>query len=461
MNFAPVRRLSEAALKSPFWNEAAETMPREKIDALHLHRLKRLVHYVYEHSAFYRARFDEAGLKPADIRTLEDFKTKVPITDKSDFIQMQQDNPPYGPTQSLPDEVISHHAETSGTTGIPLSIPYSMYDTVRYGESWAYAYWATGIRPSDSFYFAFGWGNFAGFWSAYWGVRRFGGRMISGGGLNTEGHIQAIQRLKPTVLISTPTFALRMAAVAQDMGVDIADSSIRYTMHAGEPGPTALPAMKAAIMEAWGAKNAGELLGIAEIDAFAPCNSIGDGCHVNEMDCFAWVMDPVTGKEVGEGEIGENVITSYVNNAQPLLNYRSHDLVRPRMSCPSGRTWMKLEGSVLGRTDFMISLRGTNVYPTAVENIIGSIDGVSSNYELHLDRKDGNDEMEIRFEPEKSVDEGSWTGLADDVARRIQEALMVRVGVTPVAPESLPRYDLKTKRIFDNRPKDFRRALDR
>ena len=453
--------LSAKAMDSPFWNPTAETMPREKIDALHTHRLRRVVAYAYDNSPHYRRTFDEIGLKPDDIRSIEDFKAKVPLTDKKDFLAAQKDHPPYGPVRALPHDMIVHHAETTGTTGAPLAIPYSMYDTVRYGESWCPAFWATGIRPADSFYFAFGWGNFAGFWSAYWGVRRFGSRVISGGGLNTEGHIKAIQRLRPTVLLSTPTYALRLAAVAREMGVDLADGSIRFTMHAGEPGPTALPVVKRQLLDAWGAENAGELLGSAEIDAFAPSNSIGDGVHVDEMCVFSWVIDPETGKEVAEGEVGEHIVTSYTNSAQPLLNYRTHDLVRPRYSCPSGRTWLKFEGAVLGRTDFMVTLRGTNVYPTAVENLLGATAGVSSNYEIHLTRPAESDQMEIRFEPDPGIPEAVGAALAEAVAGRLRDGLMVRVDVTPVAPESLPRYDLKTKRVFDQRPKDFRRALDR
>ena len=167
-----LRRYSQRAMESPFWNELAETMPRDRLDHLHLIRLKKLIRYVYDNSAFYQRRFKEIGLEPTDICSLEDYRTKVPLTDKDDFLQMQEDQPPYGLTQAMPAEFIAHHAETSGTTGVPLAIPYSLYDTVRYGESWCPAFWATGIRPSDSFYFAFGWGNFAGFWSAYWGVSK-------------------------------------------------------------------------------------------------------------------------------------------------------------------------------------------------------------------------------------------------------------------------------------------------
>lgn len=461
MSAVTLGAMSPQSLGRPFWNQRTETMGRARLDALHLERLQKLVAYAYEHSAFYRRKFDAVGLRPADIRTLDDFKRRVPVTDKSEFIGLQQQRPPYGDTLALPPEQIAHHCETSGTTGIPLAIPYSMYDTVRYGESWVYGYWALGIRPSDSFYFAFGWGNFAGFWSAYWGARRLGCRVISGGGLDTKGHIQAIERMKPTVLVSTPTFALRIAAVAREMGVDLSQSSIRYTYHAGEPGPTALPGMREQIESAWGAR-AGELLGIAEIDAMAPGCPLGDGVHVNEMNCFTWSMDPNTGEEAAHGEIGENIVTSYANTAQPLLNYRTHDLVRRRNNtCGCGRTWAKFDGAVLGRTDFMVTVRGTNVYQTAVENILNRIAGISMHYELVLTHEDGNDAMTVRFEPQPDVPQAQWDALAGEASNRIHEALHVRLRCAPVQPGTLPRFELKTKRIIDQRPKELRRALDR
>lgn len=457
---APISYLTEKAAKARYWNEFIETMPRAELDALHLKKLQKLVAYVYEYSPFYRRRFDEVGLKPGDIRSLEDFRRKVPITDKADFLHLQQERPPYGDTLTLPREMLAHHVETSGSTGLPLAVPYSAVDTERVGESWTYGFWAHGIRPSDSFYFAFNWGNFAGFWSCYFGARRMGCRIISGGGADSKGHIATIKRLKPTVLISTPTFALRLAEVAKEMGEDIANSSIRYTYHAGEPGPFALPAMKAAIDEAWGA-DSGELLGIAEIEAFGPGCARRDGIHVNEMAVYSWSMDPASGEETPDGEIGENIISSYTYSAQPLLNYRSHDLVRRVRDCPCGCTWDKFDGVVLGRTDFMVTVRGTNVYQAAVENIIGTVDGVSPFYQLVLDREGSNDKMTVEFEPAKTVAEADWPVLAREVEERIRKALHVRLESRPMAPETLPRYDLKTKRIIDNRPKELRRALDR
>ncbi len=454
--------LGKSGQESRFWNEYTETLPRHQLDALHLQRLQAMVEYAYRCSPFYRKKFDACGLKPSDIQSIEDFKRKVPLTDKSEFIKLQLEAPPYGPTLALPFEFVAHHCETSGTTGKPLGIPYSAYDTVRYGESWVYGWWGLGIRPSDTLYFAFGWGNFAGFWSAYWGARRLGCRVISGGGLDTKGHIQTILRLRPTVLISTPTFALRMATVAAEMGVDLTQSSIKFTYHAGEPGPTALPAMRAAIEKAWGAKS-GELLGIAEVDALAPGCPNGDGVHVNEMNSFTWSMNPDTGAEVADGEVGENIVTSFANTAQPLLNYRSHDLVRRRTNCSCGRTWVKFEGSVLGRSDFMMTVRGTNVYQTAVENLIGQMPEVSNSYELVLTNEDGNDVMTIHFEPTAVFADKPelWSDIEKRLSDRIHEGLHVRLRAVAVAPGSMPRYELKTKRIVDQRPKQFRRALDR
>jgi phenylacetate-CoA ligase len=457
---APISYLTEAAQGARYWNAHTETMPREALDGLHLEKLQHLVAYVHAYSAYYKRKFDEIGLKPEHIASIDDFKKRVPITDKNDFIRFQQERPPYGDTIAVPLEMVAHHVETSGSTGVPLAVPYTAYDTERVGESWTYGFWAHGIRPVDSFYFAFNWGNFAGFWSCYFGARRMGCRVISGGGADSQGHIANIVRLKPTVLISTPTFALRLAQVAEEMGVDIAASSIARTYHAGEPGPFALPAMKKRIDKAWGA-DSGELLGIAEIEAFAPGCAMRDGVHVNEMNVFCWSIDPMSGEETVAGEIGENIISSYSYSGQPLLNYRSHDLVRRVENCSCGVTWTKLDGVVLGRTDFMIALRGTNVYPTAVENIIGEIEGVSPFFQLVLDREAENDRMTVEFEPAKDLPEAQWADLAATIEARVHAALHVRLETKAMAPESLPRYDLKTRRVIDNRPKEFQRTLER
>lgn len=457
---AKIETFTPAAQRSRYWNRYMETLPRAKLDALHLRKLQLLLRYAYEHSAFYRATFDKAGLKPGDVRSLDDFKRKVPFTDKKDFVHLQQERPPYGDTLAAPFELLAHHCETSGTTGVPLAIPYTMYDTERYGESWCYAFWALGIRPEDTVYFAFNWGNFAGLWSTYWGVRRFGARVISGGGADTKGHIANILRMKPTVLCATPTYALRIAHAAKEMGHDMRASSVKFVVGGGEPGPFALPALRHALDEAWDARSCDQM-GIAEIDAFGVGDAGRNGVLVNEMNVFCWSIDPDTMREVPDGEVGENIVTSYVNSAQPLINYRTHDLVRRIPGGADGRTWTRFEGVILGRTDFMITVRGTNVYPTAVENLIGEVKGVSSHYQMILSKEGPLDQMEIEFEPVKGIGEAEWPALAEALARHIHAALKVRIDCRAVPVESLPRYELKTKRIVDKRPKELRRALDR
>jgi phenylacetate-CoA ligase len=437
-----------------------ETLPRRDLDALHLAKLRKLVAYAYANSPFYRAKYKAAGVTPAAIRSLDDFKRRVPLTDKKDFVHLQQERPPYGDTLALPPEFIAHHCETSGTTGVPLAIPYSLYDTERYGESWCYAFWALGIRPADTFYFAFNWGNFAGLWSTYWGVRRFGARLISGGGADTKGHVANILRLRPSVLCATPTYALRLAEVAREMGHDMRGSTVKFIVGGGEPGPFALPALRDALDRAWDARSCDQM-GIAEIDAFGVGDAGRAGTLVNEMNVFCWSIDPDTLQEVPDGAIGENIVTSYVNSAQPLINYRTHDLVRRVPGGADGRTWTRFDGVILGRTDFMITVRGTNVYPTAVENLIGQVPGVSAHYQMILEKNGALDAMTVEFEPAKGTPAADWPALAERLAAQIHDALRVRIACRAVAPETLPRFELKTKRIVDKRPKELRRALDK
>lgn len=448
-------------LDDEYWNRYAETLTRDQLNALHLRRLKRLLEYAYRRSAFYRQHWDRAGFHPDQVTSLRDFRERVPLTDKADFLHFQESHPTYGLTVAVGERDIAHHAETSGSTGVPLRIPFTDYDTERYGESWIYGWWALGIRPTDSFYFAFNWGNYAGFWSAYWGVRRLGAKVFSGGGQTTEQHVQNILRLKPTVLISTPSYALRMLEVAAEMGIDLSTSSIRFTYHAGEPGPCSLSSVREKLDAGFGAIS-GELLGVAEIDAIAPGCCFREGVHMSEMSNFSWSMDPETGAQTAEGGIGENVLTTYVNTAQPLINYRTHDLVRAfnYPTCGCGRSWRYLDGVVLGRSDHMVTIKGTNIYPSAVENLIAGVPGVSPHFQIVLYREGALDDLLIRFEAAPDITGAQERQVADAVVKRIRDVVGVRIRAEVAEAGSLPRTDLKAKRIVDRRRAEFRRPLD-
>lgn len=442
-------------MDQPYWNPLGETMSRRDLDARHLVQLRSLLRFAQANSRFYRETWEAAGFDPLSITSVEDFQRRAPVTDKSQFLAYQVEDPPYGRTRALGEEFLAHHSATSGTSGTPFNIPFTAYDTERYGESWVYGWWAMGIRPSDVFYFAFNWGPYAGFWSAYWGARRLGARVVSGGGLDTSGHVASILREKPTVLISTPSFALRIAAQAEAEGIDLSESSIRFTYHAGEPGPCSLGSVRDRLDAAYGATS-GELLGVAELDAIAPGCPERLGVHMNELNTQSWSRNLLTGEAAADGEVGENVITTFVNNAQPLINYNTHDVVRAYqrdVPCGCGRTWRYLEGVVLGRSDQMVTVRGTNVYPSAVENVIYDVPGASEHFQIVLTRNDakGSDEVTVRIEPQENWPTDEWQLVAANAEGALRKAIGLRMPVEILEPGTLPRSALKALRIVDQR----------
>ena len=442
--------LSRKSLSEKYWNEYTETMPRERLDAIHLRRIQKMIAYAYERVPFYRRLYDKAGFKPEEIRSLDDFDRLVPTIDKKDLVEAQQLNPPWGDAVALGEEFNLFRFQTSGSTGVPLAIPFSYYSTYHYGEQWVYGFWGVGLRPRDSFYFAFNWGAFAGFWSTYWAVRRLGATVYSGGGLSTELRLKQILDYKPTVLIATPTYALAMAEKAKDLGIDLAGSTINVTYHAGEPGGN-VPTTRRAIEEAWGAK-AYELYGVAEIGAIAPGCPLQLGVHLAEDQAYASVVDPETGRPVGEGEVGENVVTSYIQFSQPVIKYRTHDLVRlVTTRCDCGRTWILYKDGVLGRTDHMIIIKGTNVYPTAVEAILGEVRELSPNYEIHVTKGRIADELLVKVEVRPDYPRERYAELQARTERVLHERVFVRIAVEIQPPGALPRYELKAKRFFDHR----------
>jgi len=453
--------LSAKGYQARYWNEYSQTMPREKLNELHLKRIKNVLRYAYETNKFYRELYDRHKVNIDDIKTLDDFKYKVPLTDKPMIQPSQTPDNLYGDNLSVDESFIAQHFATSGTTGKPLYEAWEDYVIWRVGHSWCPAYWSVGIRPEDTFYFAFDFGGFAGFWSAYFGALRFGAKVISGAGvgMTTEKRIQQILELKPTVLVATPTYTLHMANAAREMGVDPAKTSIKYYVGAGEPGSASVPMIRKKIEEAWGCKCA-EVLGVSEPPVVAPTCEEGDGFHEEEMNQFAWVRDPDTGKEVKEGEVGERIITNFSNYATIWINYRTHDLVRPIYSCPCGCTWLYYKGGVLGRTDHMLTYKGTNIYQTAVENIVSSFPGASDYFQLVLTRENEEDLMTIKVEAKEDLPPEQYTTVAEKLKMELKAKIGVTLPVEVVPVQSLPRSaGGKTRRVIDLRPEDYRMEL--
>jgi len=449
---------NERARKSKHWNEYMETMPRAELDALHLRRIKRNVEYAYENIPFYRDLFDSANVKPSDIQSLEDFNTKVPILDKPDFMELQEEseNSPFAGRDPAGSEHHLYRFQTSGTTGTPLQEAMSFPLTMKMGECWTYGFWNCGMRPDDRFYFAFPFGTFAGFWSAYWGVRRLGGVVRSGAGLSTEERINDIVDFDPDVVVMTPTYATHMLERAEEMGVDLSDTSVRFTAHAGEKGPH-VESIRNRISEGWGA-DVFDLYGQSESPFLGPTmDTDSGGVHPCEPYFYSTVIDPDTEEVLEEnGQRGEHVITTHIPGAPGLtLRYRTHDIVEvyedPSEVFDTDITWKFFKGGVLDRTDNMLSVRGTNVYPRALEEIVTGVPDTSNHYEIHVSREHGNDQVEIRIEADPSVDQSAYGDLAGQIQQEVKDAVGVTVAVNVLEPSELPRYELKARRFYDHR----------
>lgn len=449
--------------QSKHWDTYSQTLPREELDKRHLRKIQKLIKFAYDNTAFYRELYDKAGFKPEDIRTWEDFHYKVPFADKPDFMREQDARPPIA-APGLPREHQHAFLMTSGTTGSPMRMAYSRYDEVTSGECHALIWWDAGVRAGDSFYFCFTFGPWAALWSAYWGVKRMGGIVYSGASLSTEDPIRQIMTFKPTVVLGTPTYLLHMAEVAEKMAVDLRQAGVKMLAGGGEPGFN-VPVTRKVLLEKWGAERTGDIYGLSEtVTACCECGSLDSGgLHLHEWHFHGYAVDPETNNPVKEGEAGEHIITAYRRVGQIFIKYRTHDLVQfdyhPDHGC--GWSWAFLPGSVLARTDFMVTIRGMNVFPTAIENLLGQVSGASHHYEIHITREEGMDRVLVKFEAR----DGESADNFGDIARRARdlyhEKLLLGIDVEVLPNGGLPRYDLKSKRIFDHRPKEVRRKLER
>jgi len=371
------------------------------------------------------------------LRTAATFD-EIPLTTKSELVEDQSANPPFGTNLTFPiDEYLRMH-QTSGTSGKPLV----WLDTARCWEwwmrCWAEVYRGVGVRPGDRVYVAFSFGPFIGFWVGFEAAQHLGAMAISGGGQSTEQRVEAILERQATVLVCTPTYALRLAEVARQMGVDLAKGSIRLTIHAGEPGAS-VPATRARIQEAFGAP-AFDHVGMTELGAYGFECTAQAGMHINEDEFVAEVIDPVTLRYVEAGVRGELVMTNLGRIGMPLIRYRTGDLVVvSREPCVCGRTSARLIGGVLGRADDMITIRGVNVFPSAIENIVRRHPEIDE-YAIEVFRRREMNELRLKLEV-------SSPAVVEALAAEFQKDLSIRVEIETVSAGSLPRFELKSRRV--------------
>jgi phenylacetate-CoA ligase len=440
---------------SPYWNAKAETLPRADLTALQTIRLRTLVERAWAKSPFHRRLYERAGVTPDQIKTLADIR-RLPFMTREDWMACQAEKPLFGDLITRPQSDAIRYHLTSGTSGRqPLRVLDSRKDWAWISEMWAYGFWGFGVRPGDTVFFAFSYGSFIGFWGAHYACEKIGCLVLPSGNMTTENRVKQIVEMGATVVCATPTYALRMAQVAQQMGIDLEqDGKVRRVIVSGEPAGS-IPAIKRLIEEQWGGK-CGDTAGMTEIGTIMifECDRQPGGTHIIEDHFIEEVLHPETQEPVGYGERGERVVTSFGRGFIPLIRYRTKDMVVkvPHDTCSCGRTGDLFEGGILGRWDDMKLVRGTNVYPRAVESIVREHDNVDE-FQIVISREDGiRDEITVQIELKPDAGQSCAAlqkKLNEDLAAN-HEGL--RFNVVQAETGSLPRFELKAKRLKDLRP---------
>ena len=431
----------------PIFDRAIECSSRERIRAIQLEKLIAQVEWTYERVPWYRQRMDEMGVSPRDIRTLEDVR-KLPFTDKS----VLRDTFPYGLFAVPLDEVVELHA-SSGTTGKPIVVGYNKHDMGVWSDCIARLSQMAGVVPSDRVQMAFGYGMFTGGFGLHYGLQKLGCMMIPAGSGNTERQIQMIQDYGTTVLVATPTYALHICEVGEKMGYDWTSSTLRVGLFGGEPCPPGLKAEIESRMHIVCTDNYG-LTEVMGPGVSGECLANRDMQHIAE-DHFLWeVVDPKTVEPVPEGEMGELVLTPLDKQAIPVLRYRTHDLTRVVTEpCACGRTHARMQ-KVRSRSDDMLIIRGTNVFPSQVEDVLSSIEGITPHYRIIVEEVDGLDRMTVQTEIKPETFSDSFEEMdrfRASVAEKLKSVLLVGVRVQLVEPGGIERTTGKAKHVEDRR----------
>jgi len=418
-----------------------EYASRSLIEAHQLARLQLGLTRILPRNRFYEKKL----LARRHTLVLENIRdlSRFPFTTKQELVADQEAHPPFGSNLTYPrNEYIRLH-QTSGTTGQPLKILDTQESWDWWADCWTTVYQAAGVSRDDIVFLAFSFGPFIGFWSAYEGAKRIGTLTIPGGGMDSLQRLRTIQDVGATVLVCTPSYALRLAEVAQEHGMDMRSSSVRVTIHAGEPGAS-IPATRERIERAWNARSY-DHAGMTEMGAFGYACSEQQGLHVNEGEFIAEILNPETNRPVSEGHVGELVLTNLGRWGSPAIRYRTGDLVRHSgYFCPCGRTFLMLPGGVLGRVDDMLIVRGVNVYPSALANILHRFPEVTE-YRVIVTSEGTMDEIALQVECPPQ--------LAAAISEELHLALNLRIPIETVEQGTLPRFELKARRVEDRRKK--------
>jgi phenylacetate-CoA ligase len=428
-------------MKISYFHRANETAGREDLATHQISRMRTLLNELLASNPFYGKGVRDAGFTDARLfHSLEDLKS-LPFTRKEQLVEDQESHPPFGTNLTFPLNQYIHLHQTSGTTGKPLRWLDTSESWDWWARCWAAVYYAAGVTAADRIFFAFSFGPFIGFWAAWAGAEKIGALAISGGAQNSYQRLRNLIELQATALCCTPSYALHLAEVAGKENIELSKSAVRKIIVAGEPGGS-IPGTRTRIEEAWGAK-VFDHTGATEIGAHGMTCLGQCGVHLNEREFLIEVINPETLKPADEGEL---VITNLGRIGSPVLRYRTGDHVRiNRDVCECGRTFVRMDGGIIGRVDQMLIVRGVNLFPSSLESIIRSFPRVQE-FRVIVNDISAMDQLVIVVEVGGENPEEVVKGIERETSHR----LGLRVGVE-LALQPLARFEMKALRIIDNR----------
>ncbi len=417
-------------------------LSRAELDRAQADGLTALLAAILPSHPFYARKLAEAGLSPSRLSFPRDL-TQLPFTTKAELVAAQAERPPHGDLITYPFSRYTRMHQTSGTSS---GRPLRWYDTPESWEllleCWSEKFRIGGLTAADRLFFAFSFGPFIGFWTAFEAGARYGCLCLSGGGMSSSARLRFLLDNDVTVVFCTPTYALRLLEVAAQEGIDLKSSPVRALIVAGEPGGS-IPATRRRIEEGWGAR-VFDHNGMTETGPLGfECIEAPGGLHLLEAACWPEVIDPTTLEPLPPGTEGELVITSFRRTASPLIRYRTGDLVRfDPHPCPCGRALVRLEGGIRGRADDMVVIRGNNLHPAALQRILHRFPEVAE-YLVEIDETSALTALRLRVEPAPGID---GAALVARVQQAICAELLFRIEVEMAPPGTLPRAEMKARR---------------
>ena len=455
------RRDFHAPDSQNYWSTYLDTMSRDHIIAVQNDKLRALTPFLYENSGFYRVRFDRLGLLPSDIQTVDDL-TKWPVVEKQEMAEDAAASPPFGTYSTIDEQDWSERGwmlfSSSGSTGAPRVFRYTHVDREYWEWANARALYSMGIRRGDTVFPMVGFGPHVWVWGAMYAFARMGIGVIPGGGMDAKARAGVIDRLRPTVIACTPSYALYLGRVMQSEGLDPHNSSVATLFTGGEPA-MGIDRTRELLEDLWGCRVV-EFYGCTEASPHAGGYSCPASVRPGETtfthlmeDIQVWeLVDPDSHQRVAEGERGLTVCTSLNSESSPQLRFLVGDFTTfNTTTCDCGRSHVRAMGSFQGRADDLINLRGIKMFPSQLEEVVRSITGVQDEFEIVLStNEDGLDVMCLRVE---HVDHGKPDTVASQLIAGVRTRYEVRVDVEVLAPDTLPKTEFKANRVRDQRPR--------